>query len=66
MPTGYYQSHKQPPTCRHRLPLVYQFCDRCHIGYTCCTTCMHLHRCDTCSQQAAAAGSGADRREGGQ
>jgi hypothetical protein len=66
MPTGFYQSSKQPVRCRHRLPLVFQFCDRCHIGYTCCTTCMHRRVCDVCTQQqAAAAGTGGDRREGG-
>ena len=65
MPSGYYQQIKQPVVCHHRLPLVYQFCDRCHSGYTCWTSCMHLRRCDTCRQQAAAAGRGGDlQREG--
>ena len=67
MPTGYYQVQKQPVFCRHRLPLVYQFCDWCHIGYQCCTTCMHRRTCDTCTQQQvfSKAGSGGDRRQGG-
>lgn len=66
MPSGYYQVQKHPGFCRHPLPLVYQFCDRCHIGYPCCTTCMHLHRCETCMQQAfSKAGSGEGRHEGG-
>lgn len=64
---GYYQSIKQPTLCSHvTMPKMYQFCSSCGIAYWCCVMCHHLHRCDTCTQQqAAAAGSGADRREGG-
>ena len=65
---GYYQSIKQPVICRHTsMPRLYQWCQVCHLAYWCCAACQHLHRCDTCTQQqAAAAGSGGDRREGGQ
>lgn len=64
---GYYQSIKQPVLCRHTsMPKVYQFCRVCHLAYWCCVTCMHLHRCETCRQQQAAAAGRGDRREGGQ
>jgi len=66
MPTGYYQRTKQPILCSHvTMPKMYQFCSVCHVAYWCCTTCHHLQRCDTCRQQAAAAGSGGDLRQGG-
>jgi hypothetical protein len=66
MPTGYYQQSKQPVICRHTtMPKLYQFCRVCHVAYWCCAACHHLQRCDTCTQQqAAAADRGTERREG--
>ena len=68
MSTDSSQKVTHPVICKHAtMPRLYQWCHVCHLAYWCCTTCMHLHRCDTCTQQqAAAAGKGEGLRQGGQ